>query len=542
MVRLTSVGLVVLFATPLFAADPDARPQVVRALRPGDGSSSLPKARWPQLRYSVDGKTITRIGGDTAIIWDAATGKELERLLPAKLQSEGAPGTPLIADMYPRKLAARSPDGKAVVTYSNPTVQQMQFTLTMTVDGKPWPSTGLEQRMVGVLQLAFTPDGRYALAQLDQEHLHIWDVTGEASGGTAITFATPGPSGYRQVPLMHPAPDSRRVALVEADPKAAGVQRQFLAQLRWRLGVYELDTRRRTGGMGGAGVLTAVDWATDGTRIGGAGRMTGPDSSGEVGFAFVATDDGTFVLPPVELPRPATACALSPDGRTLAVGADGEVQLFEARTGRVRHTFKPDGGSVSALRFHPTGRTLLSETAEGAVLEWDVRGDRAALPEPDAAALDRLWADLDSPDADKAFQAIRLLAAHPARALTFLKGKVAGEVRPSAAEINGRVADLTSRAYAERNAAEARLRAMGMIAHPALKLAMASDPSPELHARAGRLLAATTFPATVRTTRLVEAVELMGTPEARELLAKWVASAGPELTAEATGALRRARK
>jgi len=101
---------------------------------------------------------------------------------------------------------------------------------------------------------------------------------------------------------------------------------------------------------------------------------------------------------------------------------------------------------------------------------------------------------------------------------------------------------LKSRVFAERNAAEKQLRGMGMIAHPALKVALATDSSPELRERATRLLAVTFTPATVRTTRLVEAVELAGTAEAKALLATWAGNAGPELTAEATVTLRRWRK
>ena len=555
MVRLAFAGVLLLVSSVLTAADPkprpdgDGRPLPAEAIRrfglsakEGDKVVALPSARWPAYRFSADGKTVTRVGGDTAVTWDGATGRELGRVAPAKLLAEGAPGVPLIADNYPKKLAARSPDGKAALTYTNPTVQQSQYKLTLTVGGKAWPDAGLKQLMVGVLQLAFTPDGRYALAQLDQEHLHIWDVTGDESSGNAITFATPGPSGFRQVPLMHPAPDSRRVALVEFDPKTPTLHKDAMAGYQWRLGVYELDTRRRVSGLSGAGVLTAVDWSADATRIGGAGRRAGAEYGSEAGFAFVATDAGAFVMPPTEFSRPATACALSPDARTLAVGTDSEVHLYEARTGFLRHAFKPAGGDVLALRFHPDGRSLLSESADGAVTQWDVRGDLTPLPEPDAAALDRLWADLDATDAAKAFQAVRRIATHPKKSLPFLKGKVAGEKRPTDAEIDGRVADLKSRAFAERNAAEKQLRAMGMIAHPALKVALATDSSPELRERATRLLAVTFTPATVRTTRLVEAVELAGTAEAKSLLTAWAGNAGPELTAEAMATLRRGRK
>lgn len=552
MVRLASVGLLLaaallLAAEPKPRADADGRELPAEALvrllpaKADERPQAPPKTRWPQFQFSADGKTVTRIGGGTAITWDTTTGKETARLLPDKLLTAGASHTPLIADMYQRNLAAKSPDGKAEVLYSNPTVQQMRFTITMKVNGKVWPNSELEKRMVGVLQVAFTPDGKYALAQLDQEHLHIWDVTGDEHSGDVITFATPGPSGYRQVPLMHVAPDSKRVALVESDPKMQIVQREAMRFYRWQIGVYTLDTRQRTGGISGAGVLTAAEWSADASLIAGAGRMAAGDD-GDAGFAFVATSNGTFVLSPVELASPATACALSPDCRTLAVGTAGEVRLYEVRTGQLRHTFRPAGGDVLGLKFHPHGAALYSESADGTIYSWDLRGELTKPPEPDTASFNRLWADLTAEDAGKAFAAIRQLAAHPAKALPDLKGRVAGQKRPTAAEIAAKVGQLNSRVYAERAAAEKELKAMGRLAHAALKSAVAADSSPELHARANRLLAVTVTPATLRVTRLVEAVEWAGTAEAKALLTAWATDAGPELASEAEAALARWRK
>ena len=461
-----------------------------------DSAPPLPKAQWPRYHFSKDGKTVTRVGGDTAISWDVATGRESARVLPAKLLAEGLPGITVVADKYPKKLAARSPDGKAALTYSNPTVQQMAFKLKLEVNGKEWPDTGLEERMVGVLQLDFTPDGRYALAQLDQEHLHVWDLKAAPSSGNAITFATPGPSGYRQVPLVHVAPDGKRVALVEADPKAPIVAAAAVARYQWRLGVYDLATRNRQAGLSGTGFLTAVDWSADARFVAGAGRRSESE-----GFVFVAAANGKYLMRPTDLPKPATACALSADNRTLAVGVGGEVHSYEVRSGRLRQVFKPEAGNVLAFRFHPADGSLLSESADGAVFQWDVRGTLATHPVPDVAALTRLWADLKADDAAKAFQAVRHLAKHPAVVLPFLSGKVAGQKRPLAQDIQTRVGRLTSRDFTEREKAEKELRAMGRIAWPALKAAVGIDSSPELRARATRLLAVTNGPIGLRTAR-----------------------------------------
>jgi WD40 repeat protein len=76
----------------------------------------------------------------------------------------------------------------------------------------------------------------------------------------------------------------------------------------------------------------------------------------------------TFTWPKVRL----TASALSPDGRTLAAGADnGSVRLWDRASGREGFTYRGHEGAVGSLTFHPDGNRLLSSGADGTRL-WDV--------------------------------------------------------------------------------------------------------------------------------------------------------------------------
>ena len=66
------------------------------------------------------------------------------------------------------------------------------------------------------------------------------------------------------------------------------------------------------------------------------------------------------------------ALALSPDGRTAAVGLDDGIQLVDLRTGAVRDG---DGGTLAAspnwLLFSPDGKTVVSTSLDGTVTVWD---------------------------------------------------------------------------------------------------------------------------------------------------------------------------
>jgi WD40 repeat protein/DNA-binding SARP family transcriptional activator len=91
--------------------------------------------------------------------------------------------------------------------------------------------------------------------------------------------------------------------------------------------------------------------------------------------------DAASLLPTRQFAVPrAAAGALSPDGRLAALGgSDGTVRLVDLATGRVRATRVRHDAAVTALRFGPGGRRLLSADAGGAVIAWDSR--RAAVAE-----------------------------------------------------------------------------------------------------------------------------------------------------------------
>ena len=77
-----------------------------------------------------------------------------------------------------------------------------------------------------------------------------------------------------------------------------------------------------------------------------------------------------------DLPR---GLALSPDGRTLALGhSDGTVDLLDAETLRRRRSLRALRGFVGAIAYSPDGRLLAVAGQRGQVTLWDARTLRPA--------------------------------------------------------------------------------------------------------------------------------------------------------------------
>lgn len=64
-------------------------------------------------------------------------------------------------------------------------------------------------------------------------------------------------------------------------------------------------------------------------------------------------------LPPSTRPRAVTAAAFSPDGKWLALGQHGTVEIRDAASNAVRNTIPGLPGKVTAVRFSADGRTLV---------------------------------------------------------------------------------------------------------------------------------------------------------------------------------------
>ena len=201
------------------------------------------------------------------------------------------------------------------------------------------------------------------------------------------------------------------------------------------------------------------------------------------------------------------------------------------------------------MAFAPDGRTLIAGGLDRIAQLWDVSriaGRQRQAAERSPADLETDWNDLAG-DAATAYVALGRLVSSPERAVGFL-GKQLQSVAPvDSKRLEQLIADLDDRQFEVREQATRELAARAERAAPALRKALAGNPSPEVRRRLGALLdgldGVRPSADMVRQVRAVEALELMGNAEARRLLDKLATGPTHEhLTQEAKAAAGRLAK
>lgn len=161
-----------------------------------------------------------------------------------------------------------------------------------------------------------------------------------------------------------------------------------------------------------------------------------------------------------------------------------------------------------------------------------------------AEELASLWNDLAGDDAKKGWAAINILARSPKQAVPLFKDKLKPMAPVDAERVDKLIKDLDSNQFAARQKAEVELEKMQELAQPALKKALDAKPPLEVAKRIEGLLnklgGTVSAGEKLRTIRSIESLELMGTPEALEVL-KTVAGGAPEarVTQEAQSSVER---
>ncbi|HYH68120.1 MAG TPA: PQQ-binding-like beta-propeller repeat protein [Urbifossiella sp.] len=235
--------------------------------------------------------------------------------------------------------------------------------------------------------------------------------------------------------------------------------------------------------------------------------------------------------------------AFSPDGSRLATGGvNGVVTLWDVATGEALVAFDRHEGNVTGVRFSADGSRLLSASVDGTALVWDATARPAQAAA--VAGADEAFGLLASPDPAAAHRGIAYLQRTPDAAVKLLGERVAVPTAVQAGRVSRLVADLGHAEFPTRQAAVRELGDIGAEAGPALRAVADAPPSAEVRRLAGdlldRLAAPPTRPDDLRAIRAAEVLETIGTPAARDVLARWAAGpANHRLTTEAAAALAR---
>jgi RNA polymerase sigma factor (sigma-70 family) len=490
------------------------------------------------LIFSPDGKTLVWSGHDGSGVhwWDVAGGKEV----PQPQAGHGGPVTALGFSRDGKDLLSLGTDGHFMCwnTVDGKNHGGLQLPIcagvTFSPDGKKtlsieWngkvggdfsvrlrdSATGKEIRSLGTVPMAnvcaFSADGKnLALAEYEAGTLavSVWDVD---SGKRRHRFTRPGNRLYFCLAF---SPDGKKVA--------AG---SWAEEPHFRL--WDLTTGKEVPSCEPNHWVNSIAFSSDGNLV---ALGSGGDHKDCVSVwkLAAATELRRFPLPGLDV-----VTAFSPSGRFLAAGgkrgntADGSlVQVWEITTGKRVAAFEGKQSSITSVGFAPDGKGLASGGGDSTILIWDLIGRlRHQTRRPlSTAELDARWQTLLGADAAEAYKAVGDLVTAGDAAVACLKARLSpvpvpdAKVARHAAQL---VADLNSDAFAVRQKAALELEKLANGAVPALRKALAARPSLETRRRVEQILAGLEgreAPFYLRKSRALEALELIATPAACDLL------------------------
>lgn len=248
------------------------------------------------------------------------------------------------------------------------------------------------------------------------------------------------------------------------------------------------------------------------------------------------------------LPEPrSTAVALSQDGRMLAFeSAQGELTLLETATGKAIDAWPTKSAPVRAIAFSYDGRRLLTGNQDSSALLWSLSdpADSARLLKTKTDG--QLW-DALAGDTAQAYAAVFALATSPERASAVLAERLPAAPTLEQQQILQWIKDQSEPAFVKRDEAAKQLRQRGAAVAPYLRAALKEQHALETRRRLEELLRAVEVPGLsperLREERALQILEMLGTPEARRLLAALAqGAAGSPRTTSARAALMRLRE
>ena len=232
-------------------------------------------------------------------------------------------------------------------------------------------------------------------------------------------------------------------------------------------------------------------------------------------------------------------------------GVDAMVRVWDVLAGGQLCAFAGHDARVSVVAFCAKGKLLVSGSDDTTALVWDVsrlfpsKAEHTVSLSPEQ--LSALWADLKNEDASKAYDVLCALVAAPANSLPFLREHLRAIPRVDPQRVAQLLSDLDSARFSAHDKATQELERLAELAEPALRQALAANPSTEARQRLEQLLKKRENEILtleqLQTLRAIEILEHIGRPEAKQVL-QTLAKGVPEarLTQEATASLERLSK
>jgi hypothetical protein len=363
-----------------------------------------------------------------------------------------------------------------------------------------WKATD-EQRAASAI---LSGDGRRLLTWVDEGDRSagacvLWDAV---TGKRLKTLTT----NFSDLPVTHLLALSRDGRLAAETGWLSG----------WRIRWWDTSTRKERPPLRlpeeGQGAFSTLLFSPDGHLL------AGGTSEGHV--SLWDTNRGREVRRLMGHTGAVPALAFSLDGKTIATGGnDHSVRLWEVATCKERARFTGHTGAVVSLCFAQGSRLLVSGSADTTALLWNVLGD---TPPPRNFA--RLWEDLGSSDARRAFLAISAWSRSGALGVRHLEARLRPVPPVDVKHLARLLADLDGDTFAERERASRALAELGERIGPDLERALKKRPSAEMRRRLLRLLDQMQdrpfAGEELRAWRALEILEQMVSPEAERLLAR----------------------